>query len=127
MVKDTNSNVVTLGKDSMGSVKIADQVVGIIAAYAATEVDGVACMAGNITSNILNRVGMKTLAKGVKVLVDEQKVRVIVSLIVKYGIEIPTVSANVQSRVKTAIESMTGLSVTDVNVRIAGVANPQEV
>ena len=107
--------------DSMGSVKIADDVVAMIAALAATEVDGVSSMNGNLTHEIMNKIGYKNLTRGVKVEVFNKKVRVDLSIIIEYGYNIPGTSQKVQTKVQAAIESMTGLEVTDGNVRIAGV------
>ena len=108
-------------KEMMGEVRIADEVVAIIAGLAATEVDGVDSMAGNITNELVGKLGMKNLSKGVKVDVAEEHVSVDLSLNIKYGYNIPDVSERVQDRVKSAIENMTGLTVLDVNIRIAGV------
>ena len=105
----------------MRVVRIADEVVAIIAGLAATEVDGVDSMAGNITNELVGKLGMKNLSKGVKVDVTEEHVSVDLSLNIKYGYNIPDVSERVQDRVKSAIENMTGLTVLDVNIRIAGV------
>ena len=121
MAKDER-NAYTIQNDaSLGEVKIADEVVAIIAALAATEVDGVASMAGNITNEVIGKLGIKNLSKGVKVDVTEEHVSVDLSLNLKYGYNIPEVCEKVQERVKTAIENMTGLSVLDVNIKIAGV------
>lgn len=106
---------------NVGEVKIADDVVAIVAGIAATEVEGVASMAGNITKEIIAKLGMKNLSKGVKVIVEEGKVVVELSLNIKYGYSVPEVSANVQDKVKAAIENMTGLKVAEVNVSIAGI------
>ena len=108
-------------KEMMGEVRIADEVVAIIAGLAATEVDGVDSMAGNITNELVGKLGMKNLSKGVKVDVTEEHVSVDLSLNIKYGYNIPDVSERVHDRVKSAIENMTGLTVLDVNIRIAGV------
>ena len=108
-------------KDAIGEVRIVDEVVAIIAGLAATEVDGVDSMAGNITNELVGRLGMKNLSKGVKVDVTEEHVSVDLSLNIKYGYNIPDVSEKVQDKVKSAIENMTGLIVLDVNIRIAGV------
>lgn len=107
--------------DRIGEVRIADEVVAIIAGLAATEVEGVDSMAGNITNELVGKLGMKNLSKGVKVDVTEEHVSVDLSLNIQYGYNIPEVCEKVQDRVKTAIENMTGLTVLDVNVRIAGV------
>lgn len=121
MAKDER-NIYTIQDDSsMGEVKIADEVVGIIAALAATEVEGVASMAGNITNELISRLGMKNLSKGVKVDVLEGIVTVSLALNMKYNYSIMDVSAKVQEKVKSAVENMTGLEVADVNVKVAGV------
>ena len=119
--KESRSTRRVYEKDKLGEVQIADEVVAIIAGLAATEVEGVDCMAGNITNELVGKLGMKNLSKGVKVDVTEEHVSVDISLNVKYGYKIPDVCEKVQERVKTAIENMTGLMVLDVNVKIAGV------
>ena len=108
-------------KEKIGEVQIADEVVAIIAGLAATEVEGVDSMAGNITNEMVGKLGMKNLSKGVKVDVTEEHVSVDLSLNIRYGYNIPSVSEQVQEKVSTAIENMTGLTVLDVNVKIAGV------
>ena len=121
MAKDER-NIYTIQDDSsMGEVKIVDEVVVIIAALAATEVEGVASMAGNITNELISRLGMKNLSKGVKVDVLEGVVTVSLALNMKYNYSIMDVSAKVQEKVKSAVENMTGLEVADVNVKVAGV------
>ena len=108
-------------KEKIGEVQIADEVVAIIAGLAATEVEGVDFMAGNITNELVGKLGMKNLSKGVKVDVTEEHVSADLSLNIRYGYNIPSVSEQVQEKVSTAIENMTGLTVLDVNVKIAGV------
>ena len=108
-------------KEKIGEVQIADEVVAIIAGLAATEVEGVDSMAGNITNELVGKLGMKNPSKGVKVDVTEEHVSVDLSLNIRYGYNIPSVSEQVQEKVSTAIENMTGLTVLDVNVKIAGV------
>ena len=116
-----NRKVVKIKEDNLGEVHVADEVVAIIAGLAATEVEGVASMAGNITNELVSKLGMKYLSKGVKVEVAEKTVSVEVALNISYGYSIPEVSEKVQEKVKSAIETMTGLSVAIVNVRIATV------
>ncbi len=107
--------------DSVGTVKIADDVVAMIAGIAATEVDGVSAMAGNITNELMSKVGVNKLSKGVKVDVLGEDVRVDLALTMEYGYNIPTTCKKVQEKVKVAVENMTGLNVSDVNIRIAGI------
>ena len=106
---------------SIGEVRIADDVVASIAALAALEVDGVASMAGNATDELLSRGGVKGTGKGAKVEVIERIVSVEMAVNLKYGYNIPAVSGRIQEKVKSAVETMTGLTVSDVNIRIAGV------
>ncbi len=108
------------GESKIGTVQIADEVVAIIAGLAATEVDGVKSMAGNITNELVGKLGMKNLSKGVKVTVSKGHVKVTLNLNIKYGYAIPEVCSKVQERVKSAIENMTGLEVADIDISIAG-------
>ncbi|MCC8127523.1 MAG: Asp23/Gls24 family envelope stress response protein [Clostridiales bacterium] len=112
-------------KNEGGEIRIADEVVAIIAGLAATEAEGVKSMEGNVTNNLVSRLGMKNLSRGVKVDVAGAQVSVDLSLNLKYGYPIPEVSENVQERVKNAIENMTGLAVTDVNIKICGITLPE--
>lgn len=121
MAKDERNTYTIQNDASLGEVKIADEVVAIIAALAATEVEGVASMAGNITNELISRLGMKNLSKGVKVDVLEGVVTVSLALNLKYNYSIMDVSEKVQDKVKNAVENMTGLEVADVNIKVAGV------
>ncbi|MCL2050116.1 MAG: Asp23/Gls24 family envelope stress response protein [Lachnospiraceae bacterium] len=109
--------------EAVGSVKIADDVVAMIAGLAAMEVEGVSAMAGNISKELMSKVGVRNLAKGVKVEILGKRVIVDMAIIVGYGFNIPAISQKVQLKVRTAIENMTGLHVTDVNLRVAGINN----
>ena len=108
-------------EDQLGEIQVADEVVAIVAGLAATEVEGVSSMAGNITNDIVSRLGMKNLSKGVRITMEDGNVIVSVALNIAYGYSIPEVSQKVQEKVKNAIETMTGLTVAGVNVRIAEV------
>lgn len=110
----------------LGAIRIADEVVSIIAGLAATEVEGVASMSGGIVGGIAEALGRKNLSKGVKVEVGEQEAAVDLYLIVGYGSRIPDVAWRVQENVKKAIETMTGLAVVNVNVHVQGVSFPQQ-
>lgn len=118
---ETRNTYMIHADGNLGEVQIADEVVTIIAGLAATEVEGVASMAGNITNELVSKLGMKNLSKGVKAEIVDSNVSVDLALNLKYGYNIPETSEKVQDRVKTAIENMTGLQVIDVNIRIAGV------
>ena len=122
MEKSVEQNTYVLQEnDDLGTVKIADDVVAVIAGLAATEVKGVEAMAGNISNELMSKMGVKKLSKGVKVEVLDKRVKADLNLIVEYGYNIPAISQKVQEKEKSTIENMTGLEVTDVNIRIAGV------
>ena len=121
MAKDERNTYTIQNEASLGEIKIADEVVAIIAALAATEVDGVASMAGNITNEVIGKLGIKNLSKGVKVDVLEGVVTVSLALNIKYDYNIIEVTGKVQEKVKNAVENMTGLEVADVNIKVAGV------
>lgn len=111
--------------ETIGSVRIADDVVAMIAGIAATEVEGVFSMAGNITNELMSRVGMNKLSKGVKVEMMGKRVHVDLAVVLEYGYNIPATCQKVQNRVQSAIENMTALEVVNINIRIAGVHIPQ--
>ena len=119
MAEDRKS--VKIKESEIGEVKVADEVIAIIAGLAATEVDGVSSMAGNITNELVSKLGMKNLSKGVRIEISEDSVEIYLALNISYGYSIPEVSQKVQERVKTAVETMTGLSVAALNVKIAAV------
>ena len=113
-------------KDDNGQVVIADEVVAVIAGIAATETEGVDSMNGGWSGEIISRMGIRDLGKGVSISIEEGHVSVDLSLNVKYGYSIPEVSKNVQDKVAQAIESMTGLNVLNVNIKISGVVTPED-
>ena len=119
--KDTKINHTVYNIEDVGQVQIADEVVAVIAGLAATETDGVAKMSGNITNEIVSKLGMKKLSKGVKDTITGTQVDVTLNLVLNYGVSIPKTSQEVQDKVKSAIETMTGLTVSEVNIRIAGI------
>ena len=102
-------------------IKIADDVVAVIAGKAASEVSGVFGMSGGFAGGITEVFGKKNFSKGIKVDVQEQEVKIDVNIIVEYGARIPDVAFEIQNRVKKAVEGMTGLDVLEVNVHVQGV------
>ncbi|MDD5833387.1 MAG: Asp23/Gls24 family envelope stress response protein [Clostridiales bacterium] len=110
-------------REHCDSIRIADDVIKCIAAFAASEIEGVAGMAGNATNDIIARLGGKTLEKGVRVTIDENEVRLMLSINVRYGCSIPEVSRKVQDKVRSTIENMTGFSVSEIDINIAGIEN----
>lgn len=126
MKKDENQTGYTLENGNMGQVQIADEVVAIIAGLAATEVEGVASMAGNITNELVSKLGKKSLSKGIRVKVEDGIVNVNVALNIAYGYSVPKTCKKVQEKVKAAIENMTGLEVEKVDIQIANVSISKE-
>lgn len=113
--------VIKIDEGELGVIQIADEVVAIIAGLAATEVEGVSSMAGNITNELVAKLGMKNLAKGVKVELLDNSVVIVVAINVAFGTSVPEVSRKVQEKIISAVETMTGLTVAEVNVKIAGI------
>lgn len=111
-------------ENGMGMIKIADDVVAVIAGLAATEIPGVAGMSGGVVGGIVEMLGRKNLAKGVKVEVGEKEAAIDLFVVIEFGARIPDVALRVQEAVKKAVESMTGLAVVEVNVHVQGVTSP---
>lgn len=126
MEKEEKQTGYTLEDGGMGQVQIADEVVAIIAGLAATEVEGVASMAGNITNELVSKLGKKSLSKGIRVKVEDGVVSVNVALNIAYGYSVPKTCTKVQEKVKAAIENMTGLEVAKVDIQIANVSITKE-
>lgn len=124
--KEVKEEIVENGEIALASdnneIKIADDVVAVIAGVAVAEVPGVAEMAGGFAGGITEVLsGKKNLAKGIKVEVGEKDTKIDVNIIVEYGVRIPDVAFEIQNRVKKAVETMTGLNVVEVNVHVQGV------
>ena len=115
------NNIIERQDTELGAIRIADEVVAIVAGLAATEIKGVAGMSGGLAGGIAEMLGRKNLSKGVKVEVGEKEAAVDMFIIVEYGVRIPDVAIHIQENVKRAIESMTGLNVVEVNVNVQGV------
>jgi len=119
--KKVEGEEITISQDN-NEIKISDDVVAVIAGIAVSEVPGVSGMAGGFAGGITEVLsGKKNLAKGIKVEVGEKETKIDVNIIVEYGVRIPDVAFEIQSRVKKAVEAMTGLTVTEVNVHVQGV------
>ena len=110
--------------ENNGSVNIADEVVAVIASMAASEVSGVASMVSGVAGNFAELIGMKNTSKGVKIAKEGDTVSLDLAIVVEYGAKIPDVSWNVQSKVKSDVEAMTGLSVSAVNVSVDSITAP---
>lgn len=122
-----NEEIKEIEEENKG-IKIANDVISVIAGVAVSEVPGVANMAGGFAGGISEVLsGKKNLSKGIKVDADEKEVRIDVNIIVEYGSRIPDVAYEIQTRVKKSVENMTGLKVSEVNVHVQGVKTEKEV
>ncbi|MEQ8174407.1 MAG: Asp23/Gls24 family envelope stress response protein [Syntrophomonadaceae bacterium] len=110
----------------LGVVRIADEVVSTVAGLAAIDVDGVSSMSGGWGTELVEKLGRKNFGKGIKVEVSNQETKIDIFVVIDYGYEIPKVAEIVQKEVKTAVETMTGLTVTAVNIHVVGVAVKKE-
>lgn len=110
--------------DELGNIHISEEVLAGISAAAALEVDGVSSLAANLGSDIAELLGKKNLAKGVHIKMEDDQVEVELSVLMHYGSTIPEMGKAVQDNVKQAIENMTGLQVSTVNVNVGGITFP---
>lgn len=116
-------NIYTIYEDdTKGTVQISDDVLSVISALAATEPEGIASIRDGLSGDQITRSSMKSLAKSVKVTVQDGKVTIQLVLNMKYGYSIPQTTRQVQERVKEVVENMTGLEVCHVHVSIADIA-----
>lgn len=104
-----------------GNVNISDDVIGIITSIAASEIEGVSGLHGSFSEDIAGIFGKKNQAKGVKVQIEDQIVILDLSVVVDFGVKIPDIAWKIQENVKTAVESMTGLTVKEVNIHVHGI------
>jgi len=122
IMAEINENIQTVEDEDTGIIQIADDVVASIVGLAVTEVDGVSKLTGNITREIVAKLGKNNLSKGVVVEYDEdQKAKIDVSVEVKFGYNIMDVSKEIQDRVKQTLQTMTGIETSVINVRVSGI------
>lgn len=108
--------------DEMGTIHIADEVLAVVAASAALEVEGVSSLAANLSSDLAELMGKKVYSKGVRLLVANGQVMVEISILIQYGYVIPDVARKVQEAVMTAVTNTSGMEVSQVNVQVAGIS-----
>lgn len=113
--------IIDINEIDENGIKIADDVIAVIAGKAATEVAGVFSMSGGFAGGISEVFGKKNFSKGIKVDNTEKNLKIDVNIIVEYGARIPDVAYEIQNRVKKAVETMTGINVEEVNVHVQGV------
>lgn len=121
----SEENMVNEEVKKSGSINISNDVVSIVASLAASSVKGVSGMVSSISGGIAELLGKKNMSKGVKVSVSDKDVTLDLSIIVEYGAKIPDVAWEIQEKVKSEVEAMTGLTVVAVNVSVEGVNVPK--
>lgn len=122
MEENKNEEIIINEQKDSNGIKISNDVIAVIAGVAVSEVSGVASMSGGFAGGITEAIkGKKNLAKGIKVDANEKEAKIDVNIIVEFGSRIPDVAFEIQNRVKKAVENMTGIKVTDVNVNVQGV------
>ena len=107
--------------NDLGVIRIADEVVSTVAGLAAIEVEGVASMSGGWGIDLVEKLGKKNLGKGIKVEASGEQTSIDIFIVIEFGYAIPKVAENVQKEVKLAVETMTGLTVSAVNVHVVSV------
>lgn len=112
--------------EAKNDVQITEDVISVIAGVAIKDIEGVAKAATGFTEGISEAFGIKNLGKGVKVEINEKEVKIDVSIILKYGAKIPEVASKIQEKIATDAETMTGLKVVSVNVKVQGIENNTE-
>ncbi len=118
--------VVEVKETEINGIKISEEVVAQIAGKAASEIPGVAGMSGGLASGISEMLGKRNFSKGVKVQVGEKETIIDLFIIVEYGARIPDIAWEIQNKVKTVVENMTGLKVVDINIHVQGLNLPKE-
>ena len=121
---ETKNQELTAGETSTayGSIKIADEAVASIVSLEVAQIKGVAAMSGSMAVELTEKLGKKTLSKGVKVELDGQNVLVALNIFVEYGVKIPKLALEIQNRVRDTIQTMTGLKVKEVNIYVQGIS-----
>lgn len=124
--KEIVGGIVEVNETEINGIKISDEVVAQIAGKAASEVAGVAGMSGGIVGGISEMLGKKSFSRGVKVQVGEKETTIDLYIIVEYGARIPDIAWEIQNKVKTVVENMTGLKVVDINIHVQGLNLPKD-
>lgn len=122
----TGGELVSSNNENLGSLKVTDDVIAIIAGLATVEVEGVYSMSGGLTGGIAEVLGIKNLSKGIKVETKEDNIYINIYIIAEFGARIPEVAWNIQEKVKKTVERMTGKRVMEANIHVQSVNIPKE-
>lgn len=124
--KEVVGEIVEVKETEVNGIRISEEVVAQIAGKAASEVAGVAGMSGGIVGGLSEMLGKKSFSKGVKVQVGEKETTIDLFIIVEYGARIPDIAWEIQNKIKTVVENMTGLKVVDINIHVQGLNLPKD-
>lgn len=123
----SENHVLETGHDtSLGKVEIAPEVIEVIAGIAASEVDGVSSMRGNFAAGVVERLGRKNHAKGVRVELGEEGIVIDIYVVINFGISIPDVATKIQDNIRQALINMTALEINEINIHVVGVQLEQQ-
>jgi len=122
----TGGELISSDSENLGSLKVTDDVIAIIAGLATVEVEGVYSMSGGLTGGIAEVLGIKNLSKGIKVETKEDVIYINIYIIAEFGARIPEVAWNIQEKVKKTVERMTGMRVMEANIHVQSVNIPKE-
>ncbi len=122
----TVGELISGNSENLGSLKVTDDVIAIIAGLATVEVEGVYSMSGGLTGGIAEVLGIKNLSKGIKVETKEDVIYINIYIIAEFGARIPEVAWNIQEKVKKTVERMTGMRVMEANIHVQSVNIPKE-
>ncbi len=126
MTAEEQDRVDAVIEQDQDSVRISPDVIAIIAGLAASEVEGIAGMSGNIVDGIAEKLGRKDLSKGIKIQLDGENVKIDINIIVELGTRIVEVAEKLKREVRSNVEHITGLKVTSVNIHVQGLHIPRE-
>ena len=118
--------LITENSDYLGSLRVTNDVIAIIAGLATVEVDGVYSTSGGLTGGIAEALGIKNLSKGIKVETKGNDIYINIYIIAEFGARIPEVAWNIQEKVKKTVERMTGMRVMEANIHVQSVNIPKE-
>ncbi|NLY39610.1 MAG: Asp23/Gls24 family envelope stress response protein [Firmicutes bacterium] len=119
-------DVVEIAETEMDSVRIAPDVIAIIAGLAAGEIEGVAGMSGGIIDGIADKLGRKDFTRGIKVHLEGDRVNLELNIIVEMGVKIVDVANRLKQEVRSTVENVTGLQVAAINVNVLGINIPRQ-
>ena len=105
-----------------GNVSISEDVIAIIAWEAMHEVEGYGGPGSGLTGELAELMGKKNASRGVRISGAAEGVAVEVYITVRFGYSVTKVAMSIQEAVSKAVQDMTGLQVSSVNVNVTGIA-----